>query len=134
MTTRAQMREAVYRRFITQWGTVSAFCFDNEALKEPANTDWIKVDVRHQPGGQETLGEVGNRKYLRPAIVRGEIHSPNNVGVKSNDTLLETFRTIFEGVSFSGLRFFNVIDSEVGPIGDDYVTLAQAFFEYDETK
>lgn len=133
MTTLNQARELIYQRFVDNWPAGTPYTFDNEAYKPPA-TKWVRLSVRNIDSGQESLGAIGNRKFLRKGMVWLQIFVPLDSGLKDADTLASSFRSIFEGVTFSNIRFTNVLVKEGTPDNKWYRVVAQAFFDYNEIK
>jgi hypothetical protein len=133
MTTINEAREAVYERWDTQWGSTTPFTFENEDFDTP-DVPWARVSVRNQASEQRTLGAPGNRRFRRIASVFVQIFDLVDNGLLTLDGLSQTARTIFEGVSFSGLDFNNVVVRESGTDGKWYQFVVEAFFDYEETK
>ena len=132
MTTRAEAKQSVYQEFTTGWGSITPTTFDNEPYS-PAG-EFARLTVRHLPNAQRTLGPPGARRFKRSAIAMVQVFTAVGVGTARSDQLVIVARDIFEGRSFGGLSFSNVNDREVGPDGDLYQVLVEAFFDYDETK
>ena len=133
MTTINAAREAIYLRWNTQWGATTPFTFDNEKFSTP-DVPWARLTVRNTASEQRTLGAVGNRRFRRIASVFVQLYDLVDVGLSNLDTLAQTARGIFEGVSFSGLDFTNVIVRESGADGKWFQVVVEAFFDYEETK
>lgn len=135
MTTISQAAESIYDRFISNWDEDdAAYTFEGENFTAPTGDPWIRVTIRDTGGGQETLGEPGNRKYERQSSVIFQIFTPTNQGIAAADSLVEALRVLFEGVTFNGLRFF---DSDVRQQGVDglwYMVVVESKFTYNETK
>ena len=134
MTTLNEAREAVYSRFTTEWGSSSAFTFENESFDEPADSPWVRVSVRSLSRSQETMGRVGNRKFRPTALVFVQVYTRTNTGVEQGDTLAVQAKDIFEAISFSGLDFNNGLVRETGPDGKWYQHVAEIKFDYEEIK
>ncbi len=134
MTTLNEAREAVYSRFVAQWGTTTPVVFDDEDLEEPADLPWVRLAVRSMSRGQETLGRVGNRKFRSAARVFVQVYTRTNTGVKQGDTLATQAKDIFEATSFSGLDFNDGVVRETGPDGKWYQHVAEIVFDYEEIK
>lgn len=140
MTTLNQARDAVYKRFLAEWKDgaqpLTPFCFDNETL----NTElvWARCIVRSLPGGQETLGTTGNRKYKRRAFARVQIYTKPGSGTKQSDTLCQAAMTLFEGRSLLGttVKFFDASPAEIGLVDDNrwFLSTVTAYFDYEEVK
>lgn len=133
MTTLSQAKEAVYTRFVAQWGSTSPFVFDNEELEEP-DGPWVRLTVRGVGRAQETLGRVGNRKFRTAAAVFVQVYTRTNTGVKQGDALATQAKDIFEATSFSGLDFNDGEVRETGPDGKWYQHMAEIAFDYEEIK
>ena len=57
-----------------------------------------------------------------------------NTGTKNIDTLVRTFRSIFEGTRFSGVVVNNVVSREGPEDGKFKQTTVEGFAQYFETK
>lgn len=128
-------RELIYSRFITQWGTTTPLTFDNEAFDPPEGKAWVRLTVRHNDSNFETLGGVGNRRVRREGSIFIQVFTPGDKGTQKSDTLVQTARAVFEGVSFGpGVDCNNAVDREVGPDGAHYMRVVECFFAYEERK
>lgn len=136
MTTIAQAREAIYQEWSDNWTSTSVWTLENERFDEPdEGTDWARVTVRSLPGGQETLGKEGDRKYQRSGSVIIQLFtSAGSGGLATSDAYSRSARDIYEGKSFDGLFFNNGQIREIGPDGKFYQTVVEVFFDYFETK
>lgn len=134
MTTINEAREAIYLRWSTQWGTTTPFTFDNESFSAPDKGQWARLTVRNTESEQRTLGAPGNRRFRRVASVFVQLYDLVDEGLETLDILAQTARGIFEGVSFSGLDFTNVVVRESGADGKWFQVVVEAFFDYEETK
>ena len=136
MTTQTVAREAIYQRFVTAWGSTSAFTFDNEQFTPPAGAAWVRLTVRHRESKQATLGQTGQRNFNRRGAAIFNIFVPQNMGVEDADTLVQSVRNSFEGVTVSppDLYFYETVVREVGPDGAYNLINVEALFEYDERK
>ena len=134
MTTLNEAREAVYSRFVAQWGVTTPVAFDDEDFEEPADSPWVRLTVRSVSRGQETLGRPGNRKFRSAAAVFVQVYTRTNTGVKQGDTLATQAKDIFEATSFGGLDFNDGVVRETGPAGKWYQHVAEVAFDYEEIK
>lgn len=133
MTTESEAREAVYQRFVDNWGALTAYTFENEEFTAPSTT-WVRLAFRNTNSQQDTMGETGNRKFLRSASIFLQIFFLTNTGTATVDTLVRAFRSIFEGTRFSGIVVNNAVSREIGPDGKFYQAVVEAFCEYEEVK
>lgn len=135
MSTQAQATESIYERFASLWNIADGvYTFDGENFSEPASGPWLRVSVRHSVSGQATLGQVGNRRFERAGAVLTNIFVPANTGRALADTLAGLVRTIFEGVSFGEVYFFESDCRETGIDGLWYGVVVESKFFYNETK
>lgn len=135
--TLTQARERIYQTFTTDWGVTSPVQFDSEKFQTPVPTDdWVRVSVRHNSSSQESLGGVGNRKFMRGGSVFVQCFTPLDKGAKGADVLALTAKNIFEGKTFApeSIRFTDVVVREIGPSSGWYQTNVEASFNYDEIK
>lgn len=136
MTTLDQAREAIYLRFETQWATRTAFTYQNESNKglDAGTADWVRLSVLEVAGGQETLGPILGRRYRRNGSIIVQIFTRGDKGMSASAGHADTFRGIFEGVSFSGVDTSNAVAKEIGPDGKWHQTNVEVTFDYDEIK
>lgn len=134
MTSTVDAREAIYQRFVTAWGATTDYTFDSEQYTPPPGVPWVRLTVRHLSSAQETLGDIGNRKFERGGSILLQIFTPLNAGTRAGDTLIDTARNIFEGVRFSGIRCNNAVAREIGASDGYYMSIIETSFLYDETK
>lgn len=139
MTTIAEAREAIYLRFVTEWADRTPYTFENENyLPNRSDDAWVRLTVRHEDGGQETLGPVGSRKFSRVGRVLVQVFANPDEGLGRTDGLLQALREAFEGVTLVGttVRFAGVTVREVGQPDDEhwFMSIMDAPFEYDETR
>lgn len=136
VATLNEARERIYQTFVTGWGATSPFVFDNEKLDTPVDTDWVRVSVRHTASRQDTLGAVGNRKFLRFGSVIVQCFSKEDGGAGAAGTLAITARNLFEGKTLSpeGI-WFNAVDiREIGASEGWYQINVEATFSYEQVK
>jgi len=134
MTTENEAREAVYKRFVDNWGGASPYVFENEKFQADPAADWVRLSFRNTNSNQGTLGATGNKRYERDASIFLQIFTLVNTGTKNIDTLVRTFRSIFEGTRFSGVAVNNVVSREGKEDGKFKQTTVEAFSQYFETK
>lgn len=135
MTTPNQARETIYSTFETGIGTTIGYIFDNEKFDTDGSLEWVRFTVRHVGGGQDTLGEEGNRKYLRRGLVAVQIYNEVDKGLERADQIAKLIRDLFEGKTLTGgIAFTN---SDFREVGDDppwYQSLLTIDFQYEEIR
>jgi len=128
-------RKAIYDKFVTDWADETIFDFDNEDFEPPnGDTPWVRLVVRNRLGRQESLGAIGQRKFLREAAVIVQVFVPLDKGLSEADRLATKVRDIFEGTRLSGLWFFTSDIVEIGPDGKFYQYNVECVFNYEQTK
>ncbi len=133
MTTINEAREAIYDRFVTAWGSTTPLTFDSENFAAP-DEPWARLTVRNSGSTQRTLGSPGNRRFRRVGSVFIQLFDLVDEGLANLDSLSRDARGVFEGVSFDGLDFTNVVIRESGADGKWFQFVVEAFFDYEETK
>jgi len=136
MVTLADARETIYQKWVDDWGATSSFTFDNEKYDNPASAPWVRVVVRHRGSTLECIGGSGNNTYQRTGVVFIQVFTPIDQGVAQADSLSQTARAIFEGITLSSnaIRFNNVVVRELGPDNSWYQINLECEFQYDERK
>lgn len=136
MTALATAREAIYQAFID--GTSlpdTSVTFSNEEFKAPTDATWARLTVNHEAGIQDTLGELGNRDFLRNGRILIQLFDSVNNGTAGLDSLAHSTRNIFEGKTLSGGLCFHSVDvRETGSDGEWFQFIVDAQFNYRETK
>ncbi len=101
---RNEFRDRAYKTFISGWGVVTPFGFDNEKFDPPQpptkgsqeGVPWVRLTVRHQNTEQISLGPVGFRKFEHQASLILQIFTVPNTGMKKSDELAQLFFEIFD--------------------------------------
>lgn len=136
MTTIGAAREAITQRFEANFTATDRVFYQNEVAKPLATETWSRLVVSNEgtPTAGITLGPVGGRRFTRVARVLIQIWSPIRGGMAAVDALTQTARAVFEGVSFSGLRFFAADVRELETDGKHVGMIVDAPFDYEEQK
>lgn len=139
MVSLVDAREAIYERFRTLWGSTSPYTFDNEDYEPPVGDAWVRLSVRHNASVLEAIGGRGYggmNKFMRSGRVFIQVFTPINQGTREADTLAQTARAIFEGITISSnaIRFNNAVVREIGPDNSWYQINVECSFDYDERK
>jgi hypothetical protein len=135
--TQNQAREIIYQAFVDNWNPSAPevpFCFANEDFDSSELPEWVRVSVRHSPGGQWTLGPKNSRVYRRRGAVIVEIRSIVDRGLLRLDELTTAARDIYEGENHSQVMFNDGDIFELDPEGQWARGNVSVFFTYDETK
>ena len=127
---------SIYGRWATEWGSTTAYVFEDESAEGLAKgkAPWCRVIVAVPGGGQQTLGPIGARKYDRRGVVFVQIHTLTEAGVATSRTLADQARNVLEGEAFDGLAFDDATIDNDGIDGRWKRTVVQAFFHYQEHK
>lgn len=141
MTTIAEAREAIYLRWNDNWTATplvdTTFAGETNFVP-PSKRLWARLSVRHLAPGGQTMGSVGGRRFTRLGSAFIQVFGPlskEQDGEGQLDPLIQDALDIFEGVSFSGLRFFQATPRETGDDqGKWTMAIVEVPFDYDETK
>lgn len=105
--TEAQAKSALDTYFMSNWMTAyPAVLFDLENVQttSPApGKPWVRCRLQLENSVQETLGAPGARQYRRDAAVWCWCFVAANSGTTLLNGMIDTLRTMFEGVTFSGI-------------------------------
>jgi len=128
--------EIALQHWKDQWGATTPFVFENEddARLDSGTVPWARLSIRELTGGQETLGPIGSRKYIRRMVARVQIFVPTNAGMKRSRQLAEQARAVFEGKRVGGLAFDDAVARDVMPDGRWQPTIVEATFFIEHTK
>lgn len=132
-----EARNVIYQRFKDQWGTTTKFTCDNEKFQQPPSPDtpWLRLVVRNIGGGQNTIGQKGDRRFRRKGLILIQVFTPVGKGLKSSDVYVEMLREIFEGESFGDrIDCGNADTREKGEDGEHLQTNVEIVFDYDDIK
>jgi len=134
-------RDAIYLQFETAWNAqtppVPILLYDDKEFDLPdGDIPWAFIMVRHVTGTQETLGEIGGRRFRRKGIVTVQVRTPTGLGLSTNDIFSKIALDAFEGIETAPdqVIFRRARLQEVGNDGAWFLTNVMADFEYDEVK
>lgn len=139
MTTLTQSRDTINGLVKTGFDAQPTVDVVYEGVVAPSTdgqTPQVRVYIRHNAGGQDTLGRAGSgtRSFLRVGQVILQVFSPFGDGFTLDDTLVTVARNCFEGVTANGVWFRRVAIKEIGKAGRHYQTNVHADFEYTERR
>lgn len=135
MTTTLEARDAIVKRWLANWSESDAVTvLQGEVSRPDRGTPYVLLTVSHTTSGQETIGAVGNRNFLRAGNIIATIHVPTKNGTKLADTLAQSARAIFEATSFDGVDVYAAEVNELGSDGEWLVWTVVAPFNYQERK
>lgn len=153
--TPAQAAELIYQHFKTYVDAeypLMPYCFDNEVFQEPTPATiagilspdpcWARVTMRSIPGGgQQTMGQKGNRKFRRRAVLFVQLFGHVGVGRAALDGVVHDLMTLFEGerIGPAGdpdqqVIFWSGNTAELGADGRWYNVTLEVPLDYYETK
>jgi hypothetical protein len=133
--TKNQAKEYILERFVDNIGA-TPYTFANDNYDPPVSSEFVHFEVIENFSYQESLGVIGNRKYEREGIIRANIFTPVNTGTTSSDSIATTIRTVFEGVSFDGIRCFDAIARDLTPDATNpwFQQIVEIEYQYTNTK
>lgn len=130
---------AINDRLLANWAQFAnaddQITFENEEFDPGTFVEWARSTIIENIRQQQTFGPVGSRKYLVRGSHMFNIYTPNNTdGTNRSNVLVDHFRSIFEGVTFSEIRFHNAPFRGRIHEGEWLQTTVEALFDYHETK
>lgn len=146
MTSALEARDALIGAIRTGWladGTSAPIPlhYDDVKADPPSTTDaegrpdpYARVTMRHVGGEQDTLGGVGNRRFMSSGVVTVQLFTAPGDGHALSDALASIVRGILFGLrSPNGVWVFDVSPPlEVGVTGAWFQTNVTATFRYQE--
>lgn len=132
--TENEARAILYQEFLDNWNPLIPHTFDNEGFNADGIPEWVRLTVRHTPGGQHTLGALGHRRFRRRGLVIVQVFVPVDRGLLRCDELAAAARDIFEGKTLSGVMLHDGNYREVGPDRQWFQGNITVDFSFDETK
>lgn len=144
MSTRAEARDALFVCFRTSWvadtpaivGSVPEVFYQgvDEPDDEPEITH-VRAMVVHSNAPQRSMGEPGNRRFLRLGQFIAQVRAPAGVGMVTVDALAAVVVDAFEGKCIGDdIVIREVVANEVGTAGALVGIDVIANFEYDRIK
>lgn len=135
-------RAAIYKALNDAWVADTRpepLVFQNEAFDPSTVADgvnWCRLSVIHTFGGQETLGDTGNRKFLRSGNVITQVFAPQDEGLFDIDATVQAVVDALEGITLtsSNVRLFGATVQEIGPDAGWFQVNVEIPFEYDVRK
>lgn len=85
--------------------------YDNQAQSNvDTDTAWLRVTLKPALGTQHTLGQVGNRKFVRQGLIFIQIFTPLDKGMQASDHLADGIIGFLEGgqTTTNNIPFNNV--------------------------
>lgn len=135
-----QAVDAMYGHLTTGWNNLPSpptLLYEDRGQEIPGtDVAWARAEVRHNEGGQATLGEKGYRTFERIGFVTVQIFTPLNQGRAQSDKLAQAVIDIFEGETAGNgaIWFRRVRANEVGRDGGWFQINVLAEFEYDQQR
>jgi len=106
--TPTEVRNAITSRFLIEYNTQFHIAVDNQIFEVPnPAVKYARVVVKFNTGNQHTLGQKGNRKFVKQGLLFVQILTPINTGTNENDTLAQSTLELFDGETLGKLWFYN---------------------------
>lgn len=146
MTTQVQARDALFDAIEDALAADSITTsivrqYDNVRSDTPSGVDaqgrplpYIRTTVRGIDGAQDTMGDVGNRRFTSQGIVTVQIFTAPGDGHALSDTIVPVVRRAMQSLrSPNGVWLTNISPPiEVGVTGAWFQVNVRAFFTYEE--
>ena len=140
MATKAEAKDFIFAFF--KAGLDAAYpsdtppvAYPNLSFDAPTNSRWLSIVAPFANAGQESLGEVGSRKFVRTGNINILVSTPLLKGTLESDTLCENILDIFEGSSIdlgddTSVFFRNAKSIDIGPGPQFFLATVNIDFEY----
>lgn len=100
----------------------------------PRTGSWVRVTLQHNGERQQTLGEVGNRRFKRWGILTFQVYTEHGDGQTVNDAMVKVIHGAYRGktTGVDGVWFHGARIAEAGIDGEFWQTNVMVDFEYEE--
>jgi len=146
MTTITQARDALIGAMDAALAadaitTAIARQYDDVRADQPTAVDaagkpvpFIRMTVRHVDGGQDTMGNVGNRRFVSRGILTVQVFTAPGDGHKLSDTIVPIVRRAMQSLrSPNAVWLFDVSPPlEIGVTGAWFQVNVRGAFTYEE--
>ena len=138
--------ESIYTRLFEEWSDAgqTAPIMVAERPQDPlaaafnsTGGPWLRLSVNHTTGDQATLGGAGSRRFRRGGQIFVQVFTPaeDDDGIGEANDLAKVVQTIFEGVSFDGVKCYASVPRPLDTDDARWIgVLVEISFTYDETK
>jgi len=139
VATKSEVKDAIYTFFsdgLTIVYPVNAIptAYPNTEFTAPAKSRWLSIIASFADAGQESLGEVGSRKFIRSGSINVLVSTPLLTNTTDSDDISENIQNIFEGnqitLTDDCIIFRNARTIDIGPNGEFYLASVSVDFEY----
>jgi hypothetical protein len=135
--TPSEVRNAIVQRYLDTYDGVHPIALDNQAFTPPESATgivWTRVSVQFTSGEQDSLGNTGNRKFIKGGFLYIQVFTPFGHATNGNDSLAEASLNLFEGVRLNDLWFKDGRIVTVGEDGEWYQQNVVLEFEFEAIK
>jgi hypothetical protein len=135
-----EARDDIIGLFTTAWNAqtppIPLLIYQDKESDLPDNAPFARLSIEHTIFNQQTLANVGNRRFRRFGIITVQIFSLAGEGLANADVFAKVALDAFEGkaTGADSIEFRNVRINEIGIDGPWFQTNVLAEFEYDEIK
>ncbi len=107
--TPKEARNAIQEEYLTAAViAVDHIALDNQDFDPPDDeTPWVRLHIKFNDGGQDSLGKSGNRKFGRVGFVYIQVFTKKGGATNANDDLANNSLDVFDGERLGDLWFFN---------------------------
>ncbi len=132
--TPTEARKEIMKRYLSEFSGQFPVAIDNKKLEKPDGVKWVRLTILFNDGNQDSLGKVGNRKYVKRGLIFVQVFTPINKGTNTNDDLCNSSLNLFDGVRISDLWMYNGKINTIGPDGEFYQQNVVVEFEFENIR
>lgn len=107
--TPKQARNTIQEAYLTSAViAVDHIALDNQDF-DPSDDEslWVRLHVKFNDGGQDSLGKLGNRRFGKIGFVYIQVFSKKGGATDDNDEIANNSLDVFDGERLGDLWFFN---------------------------
>jgi hypothetical protein len=130
--TATEVRNIIMARYLNKYSGQFPIALDNQ-LSETADK-WVHLTVNFNTGFQYSLGQPGNRRFLKTGYIFVQVFTLINAGTDENDELVSDSVNLFDGERIEDLWMYNGSITTVGSDGEYYQQNAVIEFSYEDIR
>lgn len=133
--TPKEVRNEITKRYLTLLNqfpiAITGHAFDPP--KDPA--PWVRLTIIFNDGRQSSLGDIGNRKFIKSGFVNAQIFTPSGTGTDKNDEMAQDSLNLLDSIRIDQkLWMYNGKIQTIGDSGGYYQQNVVIEFNFEDIR
>lgn len=128
--TPTEVRNEIMKKYLDEFTGQFPIALDNKKFEKPDGVKWVRLTILFNSGNQDSLGNEGNRKFVKRGLIFIQVFTPINKGTNANDDLCNSSLNLLDGVKINDLWMYNGRIKTVGSDGEFYHQNVVVEFEF----